>query len=174
MNCWKWALTLAELDASDLIRLVSHSLQASSWRTGLPDTLSKREKAQRAAAWNGLRIISQNMRHVCYMLYGCVFLHLCGWAFWDCALVCSPFTFLGWHIPMFLAHPSVNQDNAMSSHSQKYQRIRALSDLWSRSGWMGRLKHRTLTQDAAELCVSKTKSQNVLMCVCASCIHVTV
>lgn len=40
---------LTQLDASDLIRLVSHSLQASSWRTGLPDTLSKREKTQRAA-----------------------------------------------------------------------------------------------------------------------------
>lgn len=57
MNCSKWALTLAELDASDLIRLASHSVQASSWRTGPPDTLSERERTQRAAACSGLRMI---------------------------------------------------------------------------------------------------------------------
>lgn len=74
MNCSKWALTLAELDASDLIRLASHSVQASSWRTGPPDTLSEREKTQRAAACSGLRMIhTQDMWHVC------------GWPFCDCA-----------------------------------------------------------------------------------------
>lgn len=70
MNCSKWALTLAELDASDLIRLVSHSVRASSWRTGPPDTLSEREKTQRAAACNGLRIMApQDMWHVWDLLH---------------------------------------------------------------------------------------------------------
>lgn len=79
MNCSKWALTLAELDASDLIRLVSHSVRASSWRTGPSDTLSEREKTQRAAACSGLRITSpQDMWRVLHTytppVFVCVFL----------------------------------------------------------------------------------------------------
>lgn len=59
-----------ELDASDLIRPVPHSAPASSWRTGPPDTLPEREKTQRAAGCNGLRITSpQDKWHVWDILY---------------------------------------------------------------------------------------------------------
>ena len=78
MNCSKWALTLAELDASDLIRLVSHSVRASSWRTGPSDTLSEREKTQRAAACSGLRIMSpQDMWRVLHTYTPSVFVCVC-------------------------------------------------------------------------------------------------
>lgn len=58
------------MDARDLIRRVSHSVRASSWRMGPSDTLSEGEKTQRAAACNGLRNMSfQDMWHVCDILY---------------------------------------------------------------------------------------------------------
>lgn len=62
---------LTELDASDLIRLFSHSLPASSWRTGQPDTLSKREKTQRAAGlqWADNYVSSKYVAYVQHAVF---------------------------------------------------------------------------------------------------------
>lgn len=85
MNCSKWALTLAELDASDLIRPVSHSLRASSWRTGPSDTLSRSEKTPTGcrtqwAETSNWKATAWALRYACVTAYwvpddGSVFCH---------------------------------------------------------------------------------------------------